>query len=185
METGGQFGWIDGNILPISTKELILDSWQLSAKLDQGIGFPETTEILCAWPPICGKTHIFSGIHMTKVRTRFSPSPTGALHLGGAHTALFNWLFTRHHGGVFILRIEDTDQERSKEQFVDEIMASLSWMGLDWDEGPFRQSDRFPIYNEFTERLLATGAAYFCDCDPQDLEERRKAALARGEQAPL
>ncbi len=117
---------------------------------------------------------------MTKVRTRFSPSPTGALHLGGAHTALFNWLFTRHHGGVFILRIEDTDQERSKEQFVDEIMASLSWMGLDWDEGPFRQSDRFPIYNEFTERLLATGAAYFCDCDPQDLEERRKAALARG-----
>ena len=117
---------------------------------------------------------------MTKVRTRFSPSPTGALHLGGAHTALFNWLFTRHHGGVFILRIEDTDQERSKEQFVDEIMASLSWMGLDWDEGPFRQSHRFPIYNEFTERLLATGAAYFCDCDPQDLEERRKAALARG-----
>lgn len=118
---------------------------------------------------------------MTQIRTRFSPSPTGALHLGGAHTALFNWLFARHQGGVFILRIEDTDLERSKEQFVDEIMASLSWMGLDWDEGPFRQSDRFPIYKEFTERLLAAGAAYFCDCDPQDLEERRKAALARGD----
>jgi len=117
---------------------------------------------------------------MTQVRTRFSPSPTGALHLGGAHTALFNWLFARHHGGVFILRIEDTDRERSKEHFVDEIQASLRWMGLDWDEGPFRQSERFDIYNDFTERLLAAGAAYYCDCDPKDLEERRKAALARG-----
>jgi glutamyl-tRNA synthetase len=118
---------------------------------------------------------------MTQVRTRFSPSPTGALHLGGAHTALFNWLFSRHHGGVFILRIEDTDQERSKEHFVDEIQESLRWMGLDWDEGPFRQSERLHIYNEFTTRLLEAGAAYYCDCDPEDLEERRKTALARGD----
>jgi glutamyl-tRNA synthetase len=118
---------------------------------------------------------------MTQVRTRFSPSPTGALHLGGAHTALFNWLFARHQGGVFILRIEDTDQERSKEHFVDEIMESLRWMGLDWDEGPFRQSERLDIYNDFVNRLLASGQAYFCDCDPEDLEERRKKALARGE----
>jgi glutamyl-tRNA synthetase len=118
---------------------------------------------------------------MTQVRTRFSPSPTGALHLGGAHTALFNWLFARHHRGVFILRIEDTDQERSKEHFVEEIQESLRWMGLDWDEGPFRQSERLHIYNEFTTRLLEAGAAYYCDCDPEDLEERRKTALARGD----
>jgi len=118
---------------------------------------------------------------MTQVRTRFSPSPTGALHLGGAHTALFNWLFARHHGGVFILRIEDTDQERSKEHFVEEIQASLRWMNLDWDEGPFRQSARLEIYNDFVNRLLTAGHAYFCDCDPEDLEERRKNALARGD----
>jgi glutamyl-tRNA synthetase len=118
---------------------------------------------------------------MTQVRTRFSPSPTGALHLGGAHTALFNWLFARHHGGVFILRIEDTDQERSKEHFDEEIQESLRWMGLDWDEGPFRQSERLGIYNDYTNRLLDAGAAYHCDCDPEDLEERRKTALARGD----
>jgi glutamyl-tRNA synthetase len=118
---------------------------------------------------------------MTQVRTRFSPSPTGALHLGGAHTALFNWLFARRHGGVFILRIEDTDQERSQEHFVDEIMESLRWMTLEWDEGPFRQSERLDIYNDFVKRLLAKGRAYYCDCDPEDLEERRKKALARGE----
>jgi glutamyl-tRNA synthetase len=118
---------------------------------------------------------------MIQVRTRFSPSPTGALHLGGAHTALFNWLFARHHGGIFILRIEDTDQERSKEQFVEEIMASLRWMGLDWDEGPFRQTERFQIYQDFIDRLLAAGSAYYCDCDPEDLEARRKKALARGD----
>jgi glutamyl-tRNA synthetase len=118
---------------------------------------------------------------MTQVRTRFSPSPTGALHLGGAHTALFNWLFARRHGGVFILRIEDTDQERSKEHFVDEIQESLRWMGLEWDEGPFRQSERLDIYNDFVNQLLAAGHAYFCDCDPEDLEERRKSALAKGD----
>ncbi len=118
---------------------------------------------------------------MTQVRTRFSPSPTGALHLGGAHTALFNWLFARHHGGVFILRIEDTDVERSQARFTEEIMESLRWLGLDWDEGPYYQSQRLPIYQDYIERLLAAGAAYYCDCDPEDLETRRKAALARGD----
>lgn len=117
----------------------------------------------------------------TQVRTRFSPSPTGALHLGGAHTALFNWLFARHHGGVFILRIEDTDLERSQAHFVDEIMESLRWLGLHWDEGPYFQSQRLPIYDEFIQRLLHAGAAYCCDCDPQELEARRQAALARGD----
>ncbi len=118
---------------------------------------------------------------MTQVRTRFSPSPTGALHLGGAHTALFNWLYARHHGGVFILRIEDTDKERSQEKYVDEIQESLRWLGLDWDEGPYRQSQRLPIYHEYVKRLIEEGQAYYCDCDPDDLEIRRQAALARGE----
>lgn len=118
---------------------------------------------------------------MTQVRTRFSPSPTGALHLGGAHTALFNWLFARHHNGVFILRIEDTDVERSQERFVEEIKESLLWLGLDWDEGPFFQSERLQLYQKYTNKLVQAGAAYYCDCDPEDLEERRQKALARGE----
>jgi glutamyl-tRNA synthetase len=118
---------------------------------------------------------------MTEVRTRFSPSPTGALHLGGAHTALFNWLIARHYGGTFILRIEDTDKERSQEQFVTEILDAMRWLGLDWDEGPFRQSERLPIYHDYIKRLVERGAAYYCNCPPQDLEARRQAALARGE----
>jgi glutamyl-tRNA synthetase len=118
---------------------------------------------------------------MTEVRTRFSPSPTGALHLGGAHTALFNWLIARHYGGTFILRIEDTDRERSKAQFVTEILDAMTWLGLDWDEGPYRQSERLPIYHDYIQRLVERGAAYYCNCPPQDLEARRKAALARGE----
>ena len=118
---------------------------------------------------------------MSEVRTRFSPSPTGALHLGGAHTALFNWLIARHYQGTFILRIEDTDQERSQEKFVTEILAAMTWMGLDWDEGPYRQSERLPIYHEYINRLLTSGAAYYCNCPPQELEARRQAALARGE----
>jgi glutamyl-tRNA synthetase len=118
---------------------------------------------------------------MAQVRTRFSPSPTGALHLGGAHTALFNWLYSRHYGGVFILRIEDTDKERSQERFVEEIQESLLWLGLDWDEGPYRQSERLASYNEYIQGLVETGHAYYCDCDPEDLETRRQHALARGE----
>ena len=118
---------------------------------------------------------------MTQVRTRFSPSPTGALHLGGTRTALFNWLFARHNDGVFILRIEDTDRERSQERFVQEIKESMLWLGLNWDEGPYFQSERLPIYREYIQRLLDQGAAYYCDCDPSDLERRRKEALARGD----
>jgi glutamyl-tRNA synthetase len=117
---------------------------------------------------------------MSEVRTRFSPSPTGSLHLGGAHTALFNWLISRHDHGKFILRIEDTDKERSQEKFVTEILEALTWLGLDWDEGPYRQSERLPIYHDYIHRLVAKGAAYYCNCPPQDLEARRQAALARG-----
>jgi glutamyl-tRNA synthetase len=117
---------------------------------------------------------------MSEVRTRFSPSPTGALHLGGAHTALFNWLIARHFQGTFILRIEDTDRERSQEKFVTEILDALTWLGLDWDEGPHRQMERLPIYQDYIQRLLAGGAAYYCNCPPQDAQARQ-AALARGE----
>ncbi len=127
------------------------------------------------------KMHDLKMRNMSQVRTRFSPSPTGSLHLGGAHTALFNWLIARHYGGVFILRIEDTDKERSEERYVEEILESLRWLGLVWDEGPYRQSERLSLYKEFIDRLLARGAAYYCECAPADLEARRKEALARGE----
>ena len=118
---------------------------------------------------------------MAEVRTRFSPSPTGSLHLGGAHTALFNWLIARHFHGAFVLRIEDTDKERSKEEFVEEILDAMHWLGLEWDEGPYRQTERLDLYREYIDRLLAKGAAYYCDCSPEDLKVRREAALARGD----
>ncbi|MBW1916573.1 MAG: glutamate--tRNA ligase [Deltaproteobacteria bacterium] len=118
---------------------------------------------------------------MALIRTRFSPSPTGYFHLGGARTALFNWLFARHHQGVFVLRIEDTDVARSEARYEEDILESLLWLGLDWDEGPYYQSSRLELYHDFVKRLLAAGAAYYCDCPPERLEEKRRAALARGE----
>jgi glutamyl-tRNA synthetase len=127
------------------------------------------------------KNHMFKEDIISGVRTRFSPSPTGALHLGGAHTALFNWLIARHYQGTFILRIEDTDRERSQDRFTTEILEAMTWLGLTWDEGPFRQSERLEIYHDYINRLLERGAAYCCNCPPQDLEARRQAALARGE----
>jgi glutamyl-tRNA synthetase len=116
-----------------------------------------------------------------KVRVRFAPSPTGFLHIGGARTALFNWLFARQKNGVFILRIEDTDRTRSTEEYIDEIIKSLKWLGLDWDEGPFRQTDRFDIYTSYAERLLKEGRAYYCYCSPEELEAKRKEAMAKGQ----
>jgi glutamyl-tRNA synthetase len=101
------------------------------------------------------------------VRVRFAPSPTGYLHVGGARTALFNWLFARHLGGAFILRIEDTDAERNRPELVQGILDSLRWLGLDWDEGPFRQSEREAGYRAAAEKLLAGGAAYLCYCPPE------------------
>lgn len=114
------------------------------------------------------------------VVTRFPPSPTGYLHIGGARTALFNWLFARQKGGKFILRIEDTDKERSTEEATNAILESLTWLGLDWDEGPFFQSQRYPVYREFIERLLTSGNAYYCHCMPEELERRRQEAMAKG-----
>ncbi|MFQ5532319.1 MAG: glutamate--tRNA ligase [Candidatus Methylomirabilales bacterium] len=116
-----------------------------------------------------------------RVRVRFAPSPTGYLHVGGARTALVNWLFARHHGGAFILRIEDTDVDRSSEESVRAILESMQWLGLDWDEGPYRQADRLSLYREHADRLLKAGKAYRCICTPEELEERRKLALAAGQ----
>ena len=117
---------------------------------------------------------------MESVVTRFPPSPTGYLHIGGARTALFNWLFTRQHGGKFILRIEDTDVERSSDEFVDAILEGMRWLGLDWDEGPYFQSRRLSVYRETVEALLESGQAYYCHCRPDALEAQRSEALARG-----
>jgi glutamyl-tRNA synthetase len=114
---------------------------------------------------------------LSQVRTRFPPSPTGFLHIGGARTALFNWLFTRHQKGKFVLRIEDTDIARSTEEAVMAILDSMQWLGMDWDEGPFFQSQRLAIYQEHVEKLLSEGKAYRCYCTPEELEEKRKSAL--------
>ena len=115
------------------------------------------------------------------IRTRFAPSPTGSLHIGGARTAIFNWLYARHAGGKFILRIEDTDRERSTEESVEEITDAMQWLGLDWDEGPFRQSERLEIYQNLANQLLESGHAYKCYVTPEELEEKRKEAQARGD----
>lgn len=115
-----------------------------------------------------------------KIRCRFAPSPTGHLHIGGARTALFNWLFARHEGGEFILRIEDTDLERSREEFTRAILAGLEWLGLDWDGEPVFQSRRLELYRREAERLLSEGRAYHCSCTPEELDEMRKRAMAEG-----
>jgi glutamyl-tRNA synthetase len=114
------------------------------------------------------------------VRVRFAPSPTGHLHIGGARTALFNWLYARHVGGAFVLRIEDTDRTRSTEEFIEAIIDGMTWLKLDWDEGPFRQTDRFDVYRAYVQKLLDEGKAYYCYCTPEELEERRQKALAKG-----
>lgn len=114
------------------------------------------------------------------VRVRFAPSPTGHLHIGGARTALFNWLFARHHNGKFILRIEDTDRSRSTEEYIESIIEAMKWLGLDWDEGPFRQTDRMEVYKAYAYKLLEEGKAYRCYCTPEELEERRQQAMKEG-----
>ena len=115
------------------------------------------------------------------VRTRFAPSPTGFLHLGSARTALFNWAFTRRHGGVFVLRIEDTDSARSTRESEAALLEGLAWLGIEWDEGPYRQSDRRALHDAAIERLLAEGKAYRCVCTPEELAERRERTLAAGQ----
>ncbi len=121
-------------------------------------------------------------------RVRFAPSPTGKLHLGSARTALFNWLVARHNDGRMVLRLEDTDRERSSAEFEEDILGSLRWMGIEWDEGPdvggdygpYRQSERMDIYRENAEKLLAEGKAYRCYCTPEELEARKKEVVGAG-----
>ena len=117
---------------------------------------------------------------MSGVRTRFAPSPTGYLHLGSARTALYNWAFARRHGGTFILRVEDTDRERSTRESEEAVLDGLRWLGLDWDEGPFRQSDNAQRHREVVERLLAEGKAYRCRCTREEIDERKQQSIAAG-----
>lgn len=117
---------------------------------------------------------------MTHVRVRFAPSPTGFLHIGGVRTALFNWLYAKQQQGVFILRIEDTDQSRSTDESIQAIIDGLRWVGLDWDEGPYRQTERMELYRSYAMKLFEGGQAYWCVCKAEELEARRKEAEARG-----
>jgi len=117
---------------------------------------------------------------MDPIVTRFPPSPTGFLHVGGARTALFNWLYARHTGGRFVLRIEDTDVQRSTQASVDAIFEALKWLGIDWDEGPYYQSRRIEVYREYIQRLVDVGRAYYCTCTPEEIEAMRQKALAAG-----
>ncbi|MDR3556902.1 MAG: glutamate--tRNA ligase [Syntrophobacteraceae bacterium] len=117
---------------------------------------------------------------MEQVITRFPPSPTGALHIGGARTALFNWLFARSLGGRFVLRIEDTDVERSTEESVKAILDAMEWLDLGWDEGPYFQTHRLAVYRQYARQLLDSGHAYWCECSAEELEVRRGQALAEG-----
>jgi len=115
------------------------------------------------------------------ITTRFAPSPTGYLHVGGARTALFSWLYARKHGGKFILRIEDTDLERSTQESVNAILEGMTWLGLDYDEGPFYQTHRFDRYKEIIQQLLAQGDAYYCYCSKEELEQLRNEQMANKE----
>ena len=120
-----------------------------------------------------------------KPRVRFAPSPTGELHVGNARTALFNWMFARHHGGSFILRIEDTDESRSAVSYQINLLNDLSWLGLDWDEGPqkngsygpYKQSERLDIYKEHLQKLIDANLVYPCYCTEEELEEERLALI--------
>ena len=122
------------------------------------------------------------------VRCRFAPSPSGSIHVGNARSALFSWLFARHHGGAFVLRVEDTDASRVSEEAFHGVVDSLRWLGLDWDEGPdvggphgpYRQSQRRDLYAEQVERLVTDGNAYRCYCTPEELELRRRGSSTHG-----
>lgn len=125
-------------------------------------------------------THSTENYLASSPRVRFAPSPTGYLHVGGARTALFNWLYARHFGGKLILRIEDTDVQRSTEEMVEGILQGMRWLGLNWDEGPYFQSKRLEMYKAAAAKLLETGNAYYCFCTKEELEKRRAIATAEG-----
>ena len=118
---------------------------------------------------------------MEQIITRFPPSPTGYLHVGGARTAIFNWLYARHTNGKFVLRIEDTDAERSTQASVDAIFEALEWLGIDWDDGPYYQTRRFDIYREYIQKLIDSGHAYYCTCTPEQIDAMRQKAMETGD----
>ncbi len=122
----------------------------------------------------------FQFIKSGEVRTRFAPSPTGFLHIGSARTALFNYLFAKKYQGIFVLRIEDTDKKRSKPEFEENIIEGLKWLGIEWDEGPYRQSERRDIYAKYLKKLLKEGKAYHCFCSEEELEVQRQEQMSRG-----
>ncbi len=115
------------------------------------------------------------------LKTRFAPSPTGYLHIGGVRTALFSWLHARRHQGKFVLRIEDTDRERSTQKSIDAILEGMHWLGLDWDEGPYYQTERYDRYQELADQLISADKAYFCYCTKAELDQMREQQVARGE----
>src|SRR4051812_44959805 len=155
-------------------------------------------ENIKAWRRARQSTKVYAGVSaniefvspQSPVRVRFAPSPTGHVHVGNARTALFNWLFARRQGGTMVLRIEDTDVERSETRFENQLIEDLKWLGLNWDEGPdvgglyapYRQSDRLDLYRTHAERLLDEGKAYLCFCSTEELERERKLALAEHRQ---
>ncbi|WP_109396411.1 glutamate--tRNA ligase [Proteus faecis] len=118
---------------------------------------------------------------MSKIKTRFAPSPTGYLHVGGARTALYSWLYSRHNKGEFVLRIEDTDLKRSTQPAIDAIMDGMNWLNLNWDEGPYYQTKRFDRYNQVIDQMLSAGTAYRCYCSKERLEQLREDQMAKGE----
>ncbi len=115
---------------------------------------------------------------MSEIRVRMAPSPSGFLHVGTARTTIYNWLFARHNRGKFVLRIEDTDTARSSREMIDAILDGIKWLGLDWDEGPYYQSERTKLYQDYARKLLETKKAYYCFCSPQELEDKRKQVVA-------
>ena len=127
-------------------------------------------------------------IEIKKIRVRIAPSPTGAFHIGDARTALFNYLFAKRNNGKFILRIEDTDTERSEQKWTDQIIEELKWLGITWDEGPdiggelgpYKQSQRLDIYKKYLEKLLKEDKAYYCFCTAEELENKRQEQMSRG-----
>ncbi|HLC87524.1 MAG TPA: glutamate--tRNA ligase family protein, partial [Patescibacteria group bacterium] len=117
---------------------------------------------------------------MSEVRVRMAPSPTGNLHLGTAYTTLFNYLFAKKNQGKFILRIEDTDKERNKPEFEENILSGLKWLGLNWDEGPYKQTERLENYQKASQKLLDSKDAYYCFCTPEELDVNRKEQISKG-----
>ena len=151
--------------------------WKLCRRLDGVFHSPVTSRLVTNGMVVYSPSSVSSQL---RPRVRFAPSPTGYLHVGGARTALFNWLYARHFGGTLVLRIEDTDLERSTEEMVDGILQGLRWLGISWDEGPYYQTQRTDLYRRAAAKLMDSGAAYHCFCSKEELEAKRAEAAEAG-----